>query len=106
MNMLFVLACSGPGASDAMASASLIGLACLAVSFAATITSVVRARKVQLRLVKTAAVVAVILLLVHPTVWLGVSSGDCGNALRMVGPVFAALHLGILGFVLLRRVVS
>ena len=32
--------------------------------------------------------------------------GDCGNALRMVGPVFAALHLGILGFVVIRRVAS
>jgi hypothetical protein len=98
---MLVLACSGPGAGDAMATSGLIGLACLLVSFAATIFSVIRVRKLQLA--KAAAVIAVVLLALHPTVWLGVSSGDCGYTLRMAGPIVAAIHLGLFGFFLTRK---
>ena len=97
---MLVLACSGPGAGDAMAVSGLIGLAALLVSFGATIFSVIRVRKLQVA--KAAAVIAVVLLALHPTVWLGVRSGDCGYTLRMAGPIVAALHLGVLGFVLTR----
>ena len=61
-----------------------------------------RVRKLQLA--KAAAIVAVVLLALHPTVWLGVSSGDCGYTLRYAAPIVAAIHIGVLGFLLTRKV--
>lgn len=101
MHQFLIFACSGPGAADAMARASFVGLACLLISFAATIVAIVRARRVGGRLARGGAVVAVLLLLIHPTVWLGVSSGDCGGGLLVAGPVFVVLHCGIAGFLML-----
>jgi hypothetical protein len=98
---MLVLACSGPGAGDAMATSGLIGLAALIISFGATIFSVLRVRKLQVA--KAAAVIAVVMLALHPTVWLGVSSGDCGYTLRLAGPIVAALHLAVLGFLLTKK---
>ena len=86
-----------------MATASVVGLACLVVSFGATIMSMVRARKLQTKVARSAAVVAVLLLLIHPTVWLGVSSGDCGQVLLIAGPVMASIHLMIAGFLMLKK---
>jgi hypothetical protein len=94
------LACSGEGAGDVIRTSSLIGLAALLFSFAATIGSVVRARRLK---AKAPAIIAVVLLLIHPTVWLGVSSGDCGYTLRLAGPMVAALHAGVLGFLLIKK---
>jgi len=96
-----MLACSGLGAADAMATASLVGLVCLIVSFAATIGSVVQQRRI--RQARYVAIAAVVLLLLHPTIWLGVRSGDCGNTLLLAGPMTAVLHLGLLGFFLTRK---
>lgn len=107
------LACSGEGAGRAIATSSLIGLACLAISIAATVFSVVRSRRLLTLVAKregtvvrfhtTAAGAAVVLLILHPTFWLGVTSGDCGYTLRLAGPIVAALHLGIAGFVMTRK---
>jgi hypothetical protein len=83
-----------------MAQASLVGLACLALSFTGTIVAIVRARRLHRRV---PAVIAVVLLLFHPTVWLGVTSGDCGGTLLVVGPVFAVLHGGIAGLLMLAK---
>ncbi len=106
-------ACSGEVAPEAMRTASLIGPACLLISVAATAFSVVRSRRLLsliakregtvLRFHTTAAGAAILLLIFHPTFWLGVTSGDRGNALRVVGPVVAALHLGLAGFVMTRK---
>jgi hypothetical protein len=94
LNSSVTWACSGPGASGAIARASRVGLVCLLISFSATIASMVRGRALKRKVLPIAAVV---LLLIHPTMWLGVSSGDCGAALMYAGPVMAALHLGVLG---------
>ena len=100
MSHLLILACSGPGAPDAMARASLVGVGCLLISFAATVFAIVRARRLAVR---APALAAVLLLLFHPTVWLGVTSGDCGRMLLMVGPAVAVVHAGIAGFLMLRK---
>jgi hypothetical protein len=42
------------------------------------------------------------LLALHPTVWLGVSSGDCGYMMRYAALIVAALHAAVLGFLLTR----
>lgn len=97
------LACSGEGAAEAMAQNSLLGLACLLMSFAATIVAVVLARKRGGALAKGLAVFAVLLLMAHPTIWLGVTSGDCGQSLRVTGPVVVALQCAIVGLLMLRR---
>ncbi len=95
------VACSGEGASEAMARNSLVGLACLLISFAATLTAIWRTRKLGGALAKTLSVIAVLLLMAHPTIWLGVSSGDCGQGLLVTGPIVATLHCGILGLLML-----
>ena len=96
-------ACSGEGASAAMARASLVGLTCFVLSVTATIFSVTRARKLAMKMPKIAAAIAVLLVALHPTIWLGVTSGDCGQALLVAGPVFAVLHGGIAGSLMLAK---
>lgn len=49
------------------------------------------------------AIAAVVPLLLHPTIWLGVRSGDCGNTLLLAAPITAVLRLGLLGFFLTRK---
>jgi hypothetical protein len=86
-----------------MARASFVGVACYLVSLVATVVATVRARRLKTRLAKVAAAFAVLLLLAHPTIWLGVTSGDCGQGLLVVGPVTTLMHLGIMVLLLSTR---
>ena len=97
------LACSGPGAQAAMDRASLVGAGCYLVSLVATLIAIIRARRLKTNLAKVGAAFAVLLLLAHPTIWLGVTSGDCGNSLLFVGPATALVHSAVAAFLLLKQ---
>ena len=97
------LACSGPGAQAAMDRASLVGVSCYVVSLVATVIAIIRARRLKTKLAKGGAAFAVLLLLAHPTIWLGVTSGDCGNSLLFLGPATALVHAAVAAFLLLKK---
>lgn len=91
------LACSGPGASDAIALSSLIGLLCALGSIAATVTLFVRARGAKASgLLNAARIVAVAFVALHPLWTLGTLSGDCGYMVRYSAPVVLLMHVGLL----------
>lgn len=98
------LACSGPGAQGAMDRASLVGVACYLVSLVASVVAIIRARRLKTKLARVGAAFAVLLLLAHPTIWLGVTSGDCGNALLFLGPTTALVHAAVAAFLQLKAV--
>jgi hypothetical protein len=97
------LACSGPEAQAAMDRASLVGAGCYLLSLVATVVAIIRARRFKTKLAKFGAAFAVLLLFAHPTIWLGVTSGDCGNTLLFVGPATALVHAAIAAFLLLKK---
>ena len=91
-------ACSGEGASEAIALSSLIGWFFGALSIAATVFIVRRKPRLWIR------VLAVVLAVAHPGWWMSVLAGDCGYSLRLIAPVYSLLHLGLV--LLARRRVS
>lgn len=91
------LACSGPGASDAIALSSLIGLACALGSIAATVMLFVRSRGAKPSgLLDAARITAVVFAALHPLWTFGTVSGDCGYTVRYAAPVVLLLHCGLL----------
>jgi len=82
-------ACSGEGASEAIAVSSLIGWLFGALSIAATVLTVRRKPKRWIR------VLAVVLAVAHPGWWMSVLAGDCGYSLRLIAPVYSLLHVGL-----------
>lgn len=90
--MWVVFACSGPGASEAMARASFVGLACLLVTVLLTAAAIRAWLPLTGSLRKVAALVGLLLIPAHPTLWLGVSSGDCGQMLLVLAPVVTLVH--------------
>lgn len=98
-----LFACSGPGAEAAIANSSLIGLASLVVTVLLTAAAIRAWLPLQTSLQRVAAVVGLLLIVAHPTTWLGVLSGDCGYALRYVGPGFTVLHGLAAAFLIAKR---
>ncbi len=89
------LACSGEGARELMFRSTLAGWAGLALSVAATLVSVRLSRQRSGAWRKAATVLSVGLVLVHPGLWVGVTSGDCGATRLLLAPLVALIHLAI-----------
>jgi hypothetical protein len=97
VSSFLVLACSGPGAAEAIATSSLIGLGCAAGSIAATVAFLLRSRKMTPSgLLNAGRIVAVVFAALHPVWTFGTVSGDCGYTVRVVAPVVLLLHVGLL----------
>jgi hypothetical protein len=86
-------ACSGEGASEAIALSSLIGGLFGALSIAATVFVARRRPKPWIR------VLAVVLAVAHPWWWMSALSGDCGYSLRLIAPMYSLLPLGLAALV-------
>jgi hypothetical protein len=79
-----------------MLRATLVGWASLAISLGAvfTIASVVKTPR-QPGVVKLVLGAAGLLLLVHPGIWLGTTSGDCGMVRFVASIGFALTHVAL-----------
>ena len=92
---LFVIACSGPGAAEAIGNAELIGLGCVLVALIAACVTAYRARKLKHRQLAVGALVAFPMLgLFFPVIGM-VRMGDCGATSRLVSLVLAAGYVGL-----------
>jgi hypothetical protein len=88
-------ACSGPGAADAIARATLVAVAAIATSLGVTIALGVLARRRGGKRRTQLFAVGLLALLIHPGVWMSATSGDCGAAVMLVAPIYALLHVGL-----------
>lgn len=98
-----LLACSGVGAEAAIERSTLIGLISLLLTVMLTAAAIRAWLPLNTALQRVAAGVGLVTILAHPSVWLGVSGGDCGYALRYVGPGFTVLHGLAAVFLIARR---
>ena len=97
MGSFLIIACSGPGAADAIATSSLIGLGCAIGSIAATVMLFVRTRGAPASgLLNAGRILAVVFLALHPLWTIGTVAGDCGYMVRYSAPIVLLLHVGIL----------
>lgn len=92
--MNLVIACSGPGAADAIAHSGLIALGCLLGSLVLTVVIGVRAFKLRRRGLWLAVAGCLASLLLMGLFTMTLRSGDCGFMARSVS---VALFVGILG---------
>ncbi len=93
MNLL--IACSGPGAAEAIGTSEFISLGCAVASLALTVVVGVRAFQVRRRAVWVAFAVAAALVVLYPPITASVVVGDCGATARVVAVAVALLHLGL-----------
>jgi ABC-type spermidine/putrescine transport system permease subunit II len=89
------LACSGEGAAEAIATSSLIALGAVIGSLVCAVVLVTLARRRGGKRRYQFFAVGLLALLIHPGIWMGVMSGDCGYGVRMVAPIYALLHVGL-----------
>lgn len=95
------LACSGAHVQSSMKLAVVVGW--VAFGFAVVVTTLVWIRALQrgsASVLRAAAVVAVVLCVLHPAIWISAYDGDCGRHRASLSLVWALFHCGI-GFVLL-----
>ncbi|MDP3151228.1 MAG: hypothetical protein Q8N23_01075 [Archangium sp.] len=97
------LACSGPGALDAMRLADRIGWACFLVSVVVTGAAIIKGLPFRSSLAWVAALVGVVVLLGHPAVWVSAYIGDCGSTRQTLAPIATVLHALAVGFVISRK---
>ncbi|MEW5739082.1 MAG: hypothetical protein AB1938_09150 [Myxococcota bacterium] len=84
-------ACSGPGAAEAIGTATLIGLLGLVLSVVLAIVGGVRRRRRGVRWVR--ALLGGLTVLLHPFVWLSARSGDCGQTLTAASVAVLVISL-------------
>jgi ABC-type spermidine/putrescine transport system permease subunit II len=89
------LACSGEGAAEAITASSLIALGAVIASLVCTVVLVTLARRRGGKRRHQVFAVGLLALLIHPGIWMGVMSGDCGSAVRTIAPLYALLHVGL-----------
>jgi hypothetical protein len=78
------LACSGPGAAAVMERSTLIGWGCVFVSIGFTVALSARAFRSKSNLFRGAALIAILLCVIHPGIWTSAYIGDCGSS-RTIG---------------------
>ena len=93
-----MLACSGPGAAEAIANAERLGLITWALTLALAIAFVVskRLRPRKIRWVMLALAIA------HPGLWLSARSGDCGALLQLAAVATSVLLAAVMAGVFLK----
>lgn len=100
--LLSLLACSGPGAAEAIAVSGRIALASFAVTFLCFLTALLL--PTLRRRVGWAGVAALFACtLFHPALVFGTLRGDCGYTARWASLIFLPLLLGLCAFLLRRR---
>ncbi|PCJ79224.1 MAG: hypothetical protein COA57_15785 [Flavobacteriales bacterium] len=73
-----VLACSGPGAADAIRTSIEIGNYCAFGSIVLTLILIWINRKKRTRTTTIFLSISILLTVIHPGFWLSAVSGDCG----------------------------
>lgn len=91
VHTFLVLACSGPGAADAIFQAELTALAGLVLALALWMTGGVRRRRAGRAW--GAVALGVLPVALHPMIWLSARSGDCGRTLTAACVAMAVISL-------------
>ena len=88
-----VLACSGPGAAEAIARAEWAGWGLLGLAVVMVLAANLRARRLGVGGRSMAA--GWILIFAHPGIWMSARSGDCGATRLESSLLFTALAAGL-----------
>lgn len=94
------LACSGPGAAEAITRAEIGGwiLAGMSLGMAGLTSRLAWIRKIK----SPPVAMAWVLLLAHPGLWVSARSGDCGRERWLLAGIFTLLEAGLVGWAWLR----